>query len=722
MPSTLSTLLDTAAARLDVQTTAAGPAGALPLTEDLLCEGPSGDLFGWTQDAGMGWTPSELGRREVLILSTSGGIRNPDGSPVALGYHTGHWEVGLLMKAAAEELRSLGCVPFAGFCTDPCDGRTQGTPGMMDSLPYRNDAAMVFRRLLRSLPTRKAVVGVATCDKGLPAMMMALAAMHDLPCVLIPGGVTLPPAEGEDAGKVQSIGARFAHGLITLQEAAEMGSAKLVVIRDRSLESWPGVWVWLPVYSSTSCHGRMPRVARPKNHILATEPRQCPTTRIRGTLRARVPVCPCGSGKKFKKCCLLRDGSYQAASSGAYSNAPVQITSFRVSSPVPLRSSRFEPRQFTTAFDDMSVVEQASGPEPLAPKDVPLLPVEIGVDYTHPEPLGVAEVSYIFPGDRTFLLENGDSVISDDLQPGMRIVLSDGVIGKVTAIRLYFEPPPPPTRLDNGRVLSRVIGTCKHRGDTVVDVTWPEYKATSTPEHPYYSVTRGMYVQAQELQVGEYLRTDDNLVTPVLDVSKPRHEELDLYSIEVEHFHNYFVGRSKGGAVLVHNGVETPCINLPAKGGKVLSQDQLDAYAKKYAAEVKANEPYQWADIAPGLSRRQVKYIREYAKEKGLVKVAPVNGSRVPDFTGHIYKTAEGKVLDNVQLPKDLWNVPKERQFRYLNNQLFGTSETPKGYTWHHTEQPGKMQLVEYGIHSATDHVGGESVGGWSTYRRPTKN
>jgi putative YjhG/YagF family dehydratase len=206
-----------------VQTTAAGPAGALPLTEDLLREAPSGDLFGWTQDAGMGWNPSELGQREVLILSTSGGIRNPDGSPVALGYHTGHWEVGLLMKAAAEELRSLGCVPFAGFCTDPCDGRTQGTPGMMDSLPYRNDAAIVLRRLIRSLPTRKAVVGVATCDKGLPAMMMALAAMHDLPCVLIPGGVTLPPAEGEDAGKIQTIGARFAHGLITLEQAAEMG-------------------------------------------------------------------------------------------------------------------------------------------------------------------------------------------------------------------------------------------------------------------------------------------------------------------------------------------------------------------------------------------------------------------------------------------------------------------------------------------------------------------
>ena len=208
---------------LDVQTVGAGPAGSLPLTPEMLLDGPSGDLFGWTQNAGMGWNPRELGRPQYLILSTQGGIRAPDGQPVALGYHTGHWEVGLLMEAAAGELRRLECLPFAGFVTDPCDGRTQGTVGMMDSLPYRNDAAQVFRRLIRSLPTRRGVLGIATCDKGLPAMMMALAAMRGLPCVLVPGGVTLPARDAEDAGTVQSIGARFAHGEITLEHAADMG-------------------------------------------------------------------------------------------------------------------------------------------------------------------------------------------------------------------------------------------------------------------------------------------------------------------------------------------------------------------------------------------------------------------------------------------------------------------------------------------------------------------
>jgi putative YjhG/YagF family dehydratase len=206
-----------------VQTHARGPEGSLPLTEDLLLNSPSGDLFGLTQNVGMGWNPTEAGRRQFLILSTQGGLRAADGRPIALGYHTGHWEIGLLVQAAAEEFRRLQVIPFAGFCSDPCDGRTQGTVGMFDSLPYRNDAAVIFRRLARSLPLRAGVLGIATCDKGLPAMMMAVAGLHDLPCVIVPGGVTLPPTAGEDAGTVQTLGTRYAHGLVSLEEAADLG-------------------------------------------------------------------------------------------------------------------------------------------------------------------------------------------------------------------------------------------------------------------------------------------------------------------------------------------------------------------------------------------------------------------------------------------------------------------------------------------------------------------
>ncbi|HRI16746.1 MAG TPA: YjhG/YagF family D-xylonate dehydratase [Verrucomicrobiota bacterium] len=206
-----------------IRTRATGPAGRLPITEEQLRDAPSGDLFGLTQNVGMGWNPAEVGRDPFLILSTLGGLRAPDGTPIALGYHTGHWELGMQVKAAAEEFRRLATVPFAAYVSDPCDGRTQGTVGMFDSLPYRNDAAIVFRRLIRSLPARCGVLGVATCDKGLPAMLMALAGTPNLPTILVPGGVTLPPEQGEDAGKVQTIGARFSHGMISLDEAAELG-------------------------------------------------------------------------------------------------------------------------------------------------------------------------------------------------------------------------------------------------------------------------------------------------------------------------------------------------------------------------------------------------------------------------------------------------------------------------------------------------------------------
>jgi putative YjhG/YagF family dehydratase len=206
-----------------VATHAPGPAGKLPLTAEMLLTEPSGNLFGLSQNAGMGWNPAHVLDPEFLILSTHGGLRAETGEPIALGFHTGHWEVGLLVAEAARELKAMRAVPFAGACTDPCDGRTQGTTGMMDSLPFRNDAAIVLRRLIRSLPTRKGVIGIATCDKGLPAMMMALASCGATPAILVPGGVTLLPEAGEDAARVQTIGARFAQQQITLEYAAEVG-------------------------------------------------------------------------------------------------------------------------------------------------------------------------------------------------------------------------------------------------------------------------------------------------------------------------------------------------------------------------------------------------------------------------------------------------------------------------------------------------------------------
>ena len=143
----------------------------------MLLTQPSGNLFGLSQNVGMGWDPAHVLGPEVLILSTHGGLRAEDGTPIALGFHTGHWEVGALVAEAARELKSLRAVPFAGACTDPCDGRTQGTTGMLDSLPFRNDAAIVlgrnriyllmnFSSLKLAVITIKNLYAILCCETG----------------------------------------------------------------------------------------------------------------------------------------------------------------------------------------------------------------------------------------------------------------------------------------------------------------------------------------------------------------------------------------------------------------------------------------------------------------------------------------------------------------------------------------------------------------------------
>lgn len=184
------------------------------------------------------------------------------------------------------------------------------------------------------------------------------------------------------------------------------------------------------------------------------------------------------------------------------------------------------PPQLAGPFDHVSSTALDDGPDAPPTETLPLLPVEVGLHYTFPEPFGLAEVTFIFPGGKIFVLENDEAIPVEDLKPGDRVILQDDQIATITDVRHYYDPPEPPTVAENGRMLSRVIGTIKHKGPTVIDVQWAGYTATNSPEHPYYSVSRQSYVPANELRVGELLRTDDNLVTPVLSVSEPRSDRL----------------------------------------------------------------------------------------------------------------------------------------------------------------------------------------------------
>src|SRR3989440_13080820 len=103
----------------------------------MLREEPSGNLFGLTQNVGMGWSPGSLDGPQYVIVSTHGGLRGEDGRPVALGYHTGHWEIGLLVRAAAETLRAAAAVPSGAQRTRRSAGRSLAAAAMHARRPPR---------------------------------------------------------------------------------------------------------------------------------------------------------------------------------------------------------------------------------------------------------------------------------------------------------------------------------------------------------------------------------------------------------------------------------------------------------------------------------------------------------------------------------------------------------------------------------------------------------
>lgn len=70
-----------------------------------------------------------------------------------------------------------------------------------------------------------------------------------------------------------------------------------------------------------------------------------------------------------------------------------------------------------------------------------------------------------------------------------------------------------------------------------------------------------------------------------------------------------------------------------------------------------------------------------------------------------------GVVKETLYLPEELWKATDQVQFDWLNEPIGGKVE---GYVWHHTEEPGKMELVPYGIHHSVTHNGGRSKGMWS--------
>lgn len=114
------------------------------------------------------------------------------------------------------------------------------------------------------------------------------------------------------------------------------------------------------------------------------------------------------------------------------------------------------------------------------------------------------------------------------------------------------------------------------------------------------------------------------------------------------------------------------------------------------------------------------------ATQRALIKQRAEDLALIPKITvikvpGLKYGFADfegaGVVIHADELPESLWLKKDDAQFSWLDERLPDNVRELVGngtYTWYHTETPGKMQLVPYGIHNITLHNGGRTAGLWA--------
>lgn len=123
---------------------------------------------------GTGWKPEDLSKPQVIIESTFGDS------------HPGSGHLNILVEEVRKGIEKAGGHGARYFCTDICDGESQGTDGINYSLASREMIANMIEIHANATPF-DAGVYLASCDKGMPGNLMGLA-RADVPSVVVPGG------------------------------------------------------------------------------------------------------------------------------------------------------------------------------------------------------------------------------------------------------------------------------------------------------------------------------------------------------------------------------------------------------------------------------------------------------------------------------------------------------------------------------------------------------
>ncbi|GKU78138.1 hypothetical protein L3i20_v225350 [Paenibacillus sp. L3-i20] len=266
-----------------------------------------------------------------------------------------------------------------------------------------------------------------------------------------------------------------------------------------------------------------------------------------------------------------------------------------------------------------------------------------------------------------------------------------------------------------------VLNLFRNKRDVIYKLSVDDQLIETTFNHPFWVEGKG-WVLAEDLAEGDILQKSNREHLTIDNIELVQlQEKVTVYNFEVEGFHTYYVTDL---GIWVHNTNTKDCdiegtdkANLKNIDdfikGKKKFDEVVEDYAKIYKERIDSNKPWSWDDTIPGgdsLSSTHRRKIKEMAIAKGHIpdiKVTKVDGMKY----GFAAFAVAGVVEETIQLPKKLWKSSDKEQFKWLDEQIGGTRS---GMTWHHTEIPGKMELVPFGIHNITPHNGGRTAGMWA--------
>ena len=149
---------------------------------------------------GTGWKKEDLDKVQVMVESTYGDS------------HPGSGHLNVLVEEVRKGIAEEGGFGARYYCTDICDGESQGTDGINYSLASREIIANMIEIHANATPF-DAGVYLSSCDKGVPGNLIGLFRVN-IPSVFVPGGTMNAGPEMLTLEQLGMYSAKFERGEI----------------------------------------------------------------------------------------------------------------------------------------------------------------------------------------------------------------------------------------------------------------------------------------------------------------------------------------------------------------------------------------------------------------------------------------------------------------------------------------------------------------------------